>query len=152
MLFEYFPFCLFCLYLKSMCACGYCYECCCCGSLIRRCKAVNDTGWWKLSSWWDCDRTHKYNTTMFPFPLNLPLCGVTSRSSVFCDKFGQMAIISFRSSASIWCLSAPPGQPGGPRVPTEMHHTTFAPTHTHANIPHVQDTRQIRYRPKGSPK
>lgn len=38
----------------------------------------------------------------------LHLCGVTSRSSVFWDRLGQMAIISFRSSASICCLSAPP--------------------------------------------
>lgn len=39
---------------------------------------------------------------------NLHLCGVTSRSRFFWERFGQIAIISLRSSASIWCLSAPP--------------------------------------------
>lgn len=81
--------------------------CVCCYSRIRRCEAVNDTDWQKLSSWWVGDWTHSHHYALFS--CHLPLCGVTSRSSVFCDKFGQIAIISFLNSASICCLSAPPG-------------------------------------------
>lgn len=43
-----------------------------------------------------------------PALCNSHLCGVTSKSRCFWERLGQMAIISFLSSASIWCLSIPP--------------------------------------------
>lgn len=119
-LYVYFCMYVYVQYLQSVCFCR--------NSLIRRCEAVNDTGWGKLSSGWVGDRTHVHHYA--PFSCYLPLCGVTSRSSVFCDKFGQIAIISFLSSASIWCLSAPPGSRPRPKV-----HQTFA--HTDSTHPYI---------------
>lgn len=74
--------------------------------------------------------THTHTHYSVLCPCNLPLCGVTSKSRVFCDKFGQIAIISFLSSASIWCLSAPPEWPRDPDCQTSIHTNS-----THACIP-----------------
>lgn len=96
--------------------------------------------------------THTHHYALFS--CNLPLCGVTSRSRVFCDKLGQIAIISFLSSASIWCLSAPPGQPHDPECPHTHTRQTFVHTCIHSYIckhpTHINTVQ--RYRPKGRPK
>ncbi len=60
-----------------------------------------------------------------PTLCNLHLCGVTSKSRVFWERLGQIAIISFLSSASIWCLSIPPKQI------QRTHACTHIQRHTH---------------------
>ena len=62
---------------------------------------------------------------------NLHLCGVTSRSKVFWERLGQIAIISFLSSASIWCLSTPPTHT---RNTTNVHTQKYAGKHTHTHM------------------
>lgn len=76
-----------------------------------------------------------------PALCNLHLCGVTSKSRCFWERLGQMAIISFLSSASIWCLSIPP---------RNIHWDGHAPTYRnvkykrgHTNVNTKTDTDLI---------
>lgn len=67
-----------------------------------------------------------------PALCNLHLCGVTSKSRCFWERLGQMAIISFLSSASIWCLSIPPRNIQWAHAPTCME-TKYEKGHTNVN-------------------
>lgn len=67
-----------------------------------------------------------------PALCNLHLCGVTSKSRCFWERLGQMAIISFLSSASIWCLSIPPRNIQWGRAPTCMK-TKYERRHKNVN-------------------
>lgn len=67
-----------------------------------------------------------------PALCNLHLCGVTSKSRCFWERLGQMAIISFLSSASIWCLSIPPRNIQWGRAPTCIK-TKYERGHTNVN-------------------
>ena len=69
---------------------------------------------------------------------NLHLCGVTSRSKVFWERLGQIAIISFLSSASIWCLSTPPTHTqyhkrAHTKICGQAHAHTYAGERTHTH-------------------
>lgn len=64
---------------------------------------------------------------------NLHLWGVTRRSRFFWERLGHIAIISFLSSASIWCLSTPPIYTAtGTR--THIYANIFPQTHTHTQF------------------